>query len=122
MIQVPGSNSSASWSTGCPYNSDLLAFSASMGTPRYHKSTLGGPTARAGWVVGPGCLYPFDSQYYTQHYCQKQFALILPVEKVKINAKVVRGLEGGVDRTYSHVPRSNLFSPVYGVWGSGIWV
>ena len=96
MIQVPGSNSSASWSTGCPLNSDLLAFSASMGTPRYHKSTLGGPTARAGWVVGPGCLYPLDSQCYTHDDFQKQFAPIPPVEKGILHAKVVRGLGGGV--------------------------
>ena len=69
-----------------------------MGTPHCHKLTFGGPMARAGWVVSPGYLYPLYSQYYTQHYCQKQFALILPVEKVILNAKVVCRLGGGANR------------------------
>ena len=75
-----------------------LGLLASMGTSHCHKLTFGVPTARAGWVVAPGCLYALDSQYYTQHYCQKQFVLILPVEKVILHAKVVRGVEGGASK------------------------
>ena len=51
--------------------------------------------ARAGWVVSPGYLYPLYSQYYTQHYCQKQFALILAVAKVTLKPKVVHTEGGG---------------------------
>ena len=97
MIQVPGSNSSASWSTGCIRDLVNLGVSASMGTPHCHKLTFGGPTARARWVVAPGYLCALDSQYYTQHYCQKQFVLIPPVEKAILHAKVVRGFGGAYE-------------------------
>ena len=91
MILVPGSNSSASGSMASTSALVNLDFSASMGT-LMHRLTFGGPIARARWVVGPGYLYPFDSQYYAQHDCQNPFALILLMEKGIPHPKVVRGV------------------------------
>ena len=66
-----------------------------MGTPPCDKLSFGGPMARAGWVAEVGNLYPFCSQYYTQHCFQKQFALILAVAKVTLKPKVVHTEGGG---------------------------
>ena len=46
--------------------------------------------ARAGCVVGVPYLYPLCSQYYTQQYHQKQFALKVDVAKVISDPKVLR--------------------------------
>ena len=44
--------------------------------------------AVAGCVVEVHYLYPRCSQYYTEQYCPKQFALNLPVAKVTADPKV----------------------------------